>query len=319
MNIYGPRMDDSGTYVSVIMKVLDRIDEGLPPLIYGDGTQTYDFVHVEDVARANILALKTDATDSSSTSAQASVRRSASSWTMLLEITGSDHRAGVPPQEQIFVTHRVGSTEHAERLLGFPRGDRLREGLSRWSRGGAPTAPPPSSVCGIAGVLERSRRPVDPKVLQRMGDVIAHRGPDGEGVFVGRPVGLGQPPPGDHRPVSGGGDADGVTGRPLLDHLQRRGLQLRRAARELAAAGHTFRSHTDTEVVLNAYTEWGPACVERFNGMFAFAIWDRERSSCSSPAIASASSRSTTRTSTARSCSAQRSSRCSSTRRSRRV
>ena len=63
MNIYGPRMDYKGTYVSVIMKVLDRIDAGLPPVIFGDGTQAYDFVHVDDVARANILALQADATD----------------------------------------------------------------------------------------------------------------------------------------------------------------------------------------------------------------------------------------------------------------
>ena len=63
MNIYGPRMDYKGAYVSVIMKVLDRLDAGQPPLIYGDGSQTYDFVHVDDVARANILSLKADATD----------------------------------------------------------------------------------------------------------------------------------------------------------------------------------------------------------------------------------------------------------------
>ena len=63
MNIYGPRMDYKGTYVSVIMKVLDRIDAGEPPLIMGDGSQAYDFVHVVDVARANVLALKSDATD----------------------------------------------------------------------------------------------------------------------------------------------------------------------------------------------------------------------------------------------------------------
>ncbi|HEX7067763.1 MAG TPA: NAD-dependent epimerase/dehydratase family protein, partial [Candidatus Limnocylindria bacterium] len=53
MNIYGPRMDYKGTYVSVIMKVLDRIDAGEPPVIFGDGSQAYDFVHVSDVARAN--------------------------------------------------------------------------------------------------------------------------------------------------------------------------------------------------------------------------------------------------------------------------
>ena len=51
MNVYGPRMDYKGTYVSVIMKVLDRIDQGQRPVIHGDGTQAYDFVHVEDVAR----------------------------------------------------------------------------------------------------------------------------------------------------------------------------------------------------------------------------------------------------------------------------
>ena len=63
MNIYGPRMDYKGTYVSVIMKVLDRIEQGQPPIIFGDGSQSYDFVHVSDVARANILALQSDATD----------------------------------------------------------------------------------------------------------------------------------------------------------------------------------------------------------------------------------------------------------------
>src|SRR5579871_3103635 len=64
MNVYGPRMDYLGTYVSVIMKVLDRIDAGERPTVFGDGSQAYDFVHVSDVARANILALKSKATDS---------------------------------------------------------------------------------------------------------------------------------------------------------------------------------------------------------------------------------------------------------------
>ncbi|HYO90271.1 MAG TPA: NAD-dependent epimerase/dehydratase family protein, partial [Pyrinomonadaceae bacterium] len=63
MNIYGPRMDYEGTYVSVIMKVLDRIFDGQPPVIYGDGTQTYDFIYVEDVARANILGMKAECAD----------------------------------------------------------------------------------------------------------------------------------------------------------------------------------------------------------------------------------------------------------------
>jgi len=129
MNIYGPRMDYRGTYVSVIMKVLDRIDEGLPPLIYGDGSHTYDFVHVEDVARANILSLKADATDTFfnlGTGRGTTIRELVGT---LLEITGSDVEPEYLPQEEVFVTNRVGSTELAERLLGFRAEVDLREGL----------------------------------------------------------------------------------------------------------------------------------------------------------------------------------------------
>jgi UDP-glucose 4-epimerase len=129
MNIYGPRMDYRGTYVSVIMKVLDRIDEGLPPLIYGDGSHTYDFVHVEDVARANILSLETDATDTFfniGTGVGTTIRELVG---MLLDITGSDIEPEYLPQEEVFVTNRVGSTELAERLLGFRAEMDLREGL----------------------------------------------------------------------------------------------------------------------------------------------------------------------------------------------
>src|SRR5215216_2106817 len=57
MNIYGPRMDYKGTYVSVIMRVLDRIAEGKAPVIFGDGSQSYDFVYVADIAHANILGM----------------------------------------------------------------------------------------------------------------------------------------------------------------------------------------------------------------------------------------------------------------------
>src|SRR5204862_826741 len=90
MNIYGPRMDYKGTYVSVIMKVLDRIDQGLSPVIFGDGSQAYDFVHVEDVARANILALKSDATDEFFNVGMGIKTTIDELVGMLLEITGSD-------------------------------------------------------------------------------------------------------------------------------------------------------------------------------------------------------------------------------------
>jgi len=137
MNIYGPRMDDKGAYVSVIMKVLDRIERGLPPIIFGDGSQSYDFVHVHDVARANILALKSHATDeffNIGTGVKTSINELVH---LLLEITGSDLHPEYRTQEQMFVTHRVGSTEKAEKMLGFRATVSLREGLSsvvEWRR-----------------------------------------------------------------------------------------------------------------------------------------------------------------------------------------
>ena len=129
MNIYGPRMDYKGTYVSVIMKVLDRIKQGLPPVIFGDGSQSYDFIHVEDVARANILALKGGATDeffNIGMGAKTSINELVH---MLLDITGSALEPEYHPQEQMFVTHRVGSTEKAEKMLGFRARISLDEGL----------------------------------------------------------------------------------------------------------------------------------------------------------------------------------------------
>src|SRR5918992_876753 len=140
MNIYGPRMDYKGTYVSVIMKVLDRIDAGEPPVIFGDGSQAYDFVHVADVARANILALQADATDeffNIGIGVKTTIRELVD---VLLELTGSDLEPEYRPQEQMFVTHRVGSTEKAERLLGFRATIPLEEGLRsivEWRRTGA--------------------------------------------------------------------------------------------------------------------------------------------------------------------------------------
>ena len=129
MNVYGPRMDDKGAYVSVIMKVLDRIEQGLPPIIIGDGFQSYDFVHVEDVARANILGLKSPSTDeffNVGTGVKTTIKELV---LKLLDLTGSDLQPEYQTVEQMFVTHRVGSTEKAERLLGFRPGIALADGL----------------------------------------------------------------------------------------------------------------------------------------------------------------------------------------------
>jgi UDP-glucose 4-epimerase len=138
MNVYGPRMDYKGTYVSVIMKVLDRIDAGDAPVIFGDGSQAYDFVHVADVARANILALKSDSSTDRNYNVGTGIKTTIRELVeALLEITGSDLEPEYRPQEQMFVTHRVGSTENAERDLGFvadiPYEDGLRS-VVEWRR-----------------------------------------------------------------------------------------------------------------------------------------------------------------------------------------
>lgn len=129
MNVYGPRMDDKGAYVSVIMKVLDRLAQGQPPVIYGDGSQAYDFVYVEDVARANLLALRSSASDECVNVGMGVKTTINELVEMLLRLTGSTLQPEYRTQEQSFVTHRVGSTSKAERLLGFTARVPLREGL----------------------------------------------------------------------------------------------------------------------------------------------------------------------------------------------
>lgn len=160
MNIYGPRMDYQGTYVSVIMKVLDRIDAGEPPIIFGDGSQAYDFVHVTDVARANILALQADATDeffNIGIGVKTTIRELVD---LLLEITGSGLEPEYRPAEQMFVTHRVGSTDKAERLLGFRATIPLEDGLRsvvEWRRQHAA-----EREAGEAGEATQARVPSAP-------------------------------------------------------------------------------------------------------------------------------------------------------------
>jgi UDP-glucose 4-epimerase len=135
MNVYGPRMDYKGTYVSVIMKVLDKIEQNQAPVIHGDGSQAYDFIHVEDVARANILALKAKVSDEFFNVGKGTKTTINELVEKLLRLTGSKLKPEYHPQEHIFVTHRLGSTEKAEQLLGFKASIPLDEGLEsvvRW-------------------------------------------------------------------------------------------------------------------------------------------------------------------------------------------
>jgi UDP-glucose 4-epimerase len=129
MNVYGPRMDDKGVYVSVIVKVLERIARGEKPVIHGDGSQAFDFVHVSDVARCNLLAMESQVTDGAynvGTGVETSIRELVDE---LIEITGADVEPEYLPGQSMFVTHRVGSTVAAERDLGFKAEIPWRHGL----------------------------------------------------------------------------------------------------------------------------------------------------------------------------------------------
>jgi UDP-glucose 4-epimerase len=137
MNIYGPRMDYRGVYVSVIMKVLDRIFAGEPPIVFGDGSQVYDFIYVEDVARANVLGMQADCADEFFNIGMGIGTSINDLVGILLELTGSTLQPVYKPQAQSFVTNRIGSTEKATRLIGFTATTPLREGLEqvvRWRK-----------------------------------------------------------------------------------------------------------------------------------------------------------------------------------------
>jgi asparagine synthase (glutamine-hydrolysing) len=131
-------------------------------------------------------------------------------------------------------------------------------------------------MCGIAGIIHLDRTAVSPAVLQKMTDVIAHRGPDGEGHWIEGHVGLG------HRRLSII-DLSAAGHQPMVsaDHryvLSYNGeiYNFRELRAQLEAAGFWFRSKTDSEVVLNALAHWGAGAFDRFNGMFALALWDRK-------------------------------------------
>jgi UDP-glucose 4-epimerase len=131
MNVYGPRQDYRGAYIAVIMRMLDAIDRGEPLVLYGDGTQAYDFVYVGDCALANVCAMKSNATDrfhNVGTGIRTSLREIAA---LVLELTGSDVGIRYQPEGTTFVKNRIGSTERARDEIGFSAQVPLEEGLAR--------------------------------------------------------------------------------------------------------------------------------------------------------------------------------------------
>lgn len=129
MNVYGARQDYRGTYVSVIMKILDRIDQGLPPVVYGDGSQAYDFIYVTDCALANVCAMKSEATDSFynvGTGQKTSIKELTEK---ILQVTKTKLAAQYEPSGQTFVKNRVGCSLKAEQEIGFKAQMALEKGL----------------------------------------------------------------------------------------------------------------------------------------------------------------------------------------------
>ena len=131
MNIYGPRLDYSGAYVAIIMKIIDRLEKDLPPIIYGDGSQAFDFVFVKDVCRSLVLAMTSSLTCDAyniSSGQQISIlelcRRiqKIMNNNIPIEFINKD-------EEKYLVTNRIGSIEKAKTELGFEADTSLEEGL----------------------------------------------------------------------------------------------------------------------------------------------------------------------------------------------
>lgn len=129
MNVYGPRQDYRGAYIAVIMKILDRLDQGLPPIVYGDGSQAYDFIYVTDCALANLGALKANVTDQFFNVGRGVQTTIKELTEMILEITDSDFSIQYEQGGTTFVTNRVGCPKKAKAEIGFTAEMDLKEGL----------------------------------------------------------------------------------------------------------------------------------------------------------------------------------------------
>src|SRR5205807_1101571 len=130
MNVYGPRQDYRGAYIAVIMKMLDAIDRGEGPTIYGDGSEAFDFVAAEDCGRANLCAMRAAAVDrfyNVGTGRRTSLKALAE---MLLNLTGVNREIRYEPRSQAtLVRNRIGSPKRAQAEIGFTAEVPLEQGL----------------------------------------------------------------------------------------------------------------------------------------------------------------------------------------------
>jgi UDP-glucose 4-epimerase len=146
-NVYGPRMDITGVYTEVLVRWLDAIESGKPPLIFGDGSQSMDFVFVEDVARANLLAAQSDVTDevfNVGTGVQTSLNELCD---LLLRLSDSKLRPEYREARAVAnVQTRRAAVEKAKRELGFEARVSLEQGLRELIRWRHSVRPPVAVV-----------------------------------------------------------------------------------------------------------------------------------------------------------------------------
>lgn len=131
MNVYGPRQDYKGAYIAVMMKILDNLDQGKPPLVYGDGSQQYDFISVADVARANICAMQSNASGECYNIGRGVGTSIKELTELLIRLSDSNQKIKYEPAGLTFVTNRVGSVSMAEKDLGFKWHTDLEEGMKK--------------------------------------------------------------------------------------------------------------------------------------------------------------------------------------------
>jgi len=131
-------------------------------------------------------------------------------------------------------------------------------------------------MCGICGVFQSSGEPVERELVERMTSAIQHRGPDGSGYYISGEVGLG------HRRLSiidlaGGAQPISNEDNSLFVVFNGEIYNFIELREELEKKGHVFKTRSDTEVIIHGFEEWGTECVNRFNGIFAFALWHANR------------------------------------------
>ena len=137
MNVYGARQDYKGAYIAVIMKIVDRLEQGLPAIVHGDGSQAFDLIYVSDAARANVCALKSEASNefyNIGSGVQTSINELVK---LILELTDSTATIQYEPAPEVFVTNRIGNPKKASKEINFNYDLELQNGLRKlidWRR-----------------------------------------------------------------------------------------------------------------------------------------------------------------------------------------